>query len=95
MIDGISGGGGPVRGPWPSRSAATPAADSNEPARAVTRVTPVARSGPGGLVAELASAPPVDRGRVEALRSAIAEGRYKIDPTAIADAMLKLERGAR
>jgi flagellar biosynthesis anti-sigma factor FlgM len=44
-------------------------------------------------VAELAKAPPVDGARVAALREAIAQGRYVIDPGAIADAMLRLEGG--
>ncbi|MBU6166045.1 MAG: flagellar biosynthesis anti-sigma factor FlgM [Alphaproteobacteria bacterium] len=93
MIDGINGGGGPLRGPLAGRTAPTTAADPREPARAVQRTAPATRGGAGGLVAELASAPPVNRARIDALKAAIAGGRLPIDPTAIADAMIRLERG--
>ncbi len=93
MIDGISGGGGPVRGPLAGRTPATPAPDSTEPARPVARLGATARSGAGQLVAELASAPPVNQARVAELRAAIQGGRYPVDPDAIASAMLRLERG--
>ncbi len=93
MIDGISGGGGPVRGPFAGRNAVTPAAEAKEPTRPVQRINPTQRSGAGGLVAELASAPPVNAAKVEALRAQLAGGRYPVDPLAIADAMLRLERG--
>lgn len=92
MIDGISGGGGPVRRATVGRNTAT-AADSKEPARPVSRVTPAQRSGAGGLVAEMASAPPINGAKVEALKAQVAGGRYAVDPLAIADAMLRLERG--
>lgn len=43
-------------------------------------------------VADLAaSGPPVDSARIEAIRTAIAEGRYTIDPKAIADKMIALD----
>lgn len=42
----------------------------------------------GRLASEMAAAPPVDMARVAALREAIAEGRYKADPEAIAGAMI-------
>ncbi|OYQ25100.1 flagellar biosynthesis anti-sigma factor FlgM [Sandarakinorhabdus cyanobacteriorum] len=93
MIDGINGGGGPIRNPFTGRTSGPQAADAKEPARLVARLNPVARGGPGGLVAELASAPPVNRARVAELKAAIAGGRYPIDPQAIADAMIRLERG--
>lgn len=93
MIDGINGGGRPVRSAFASRTAGPQAADAQEPARPVARVAPTARSGAGGLVAELASAPPVNRARVDALKAAISGGQYRIDPQAIADAMIRLERG--
>jgi negative regulator of flagellin synthesis FlgM len=48
-----------------------------------------------GLVAELAKAPPVDAVRVASLKQAIADGRYRIDPDAIAAAMLRLESSRR
>lgn len=93
MIDGINGGGGPIRSPFAGRSSGPNAADAKEPARPVARLVPTARSGAGGLVAELASAPPVNRARVDALKAAIDAGQYRIDPQAIADAMIRLERG--
>jgi negative regulator of flagellin synthesis FlgM len=97
MIDGISGGG-PARGAPSPRAAGDgiSGVGGSDPARPTARVS--ALSGitgrpPGGLVAELAKAPPVDSTRVAALREAIAQGRYQIDPGAIADAMLRLEGG--
>jgi negative regulator of flagellin synthesis FlgM len=93
MIDGINGGGGSIRSPFASRSGGPTAAEAKEPARPVARLAPTARGQAGGLVAELASAPPVNRARVDELRAAISAGSYRIDPQAIAAAMLKLERG--
>jgi negative regulator of flagellin synthesis FlgM len=40
----------------------------------------------------LQSAPAVDVDRVQAVRDALASGRYEIDPYAIADKMLELDR---
>jgi negative regulator of flagellin synthesis FlgM len=93
MIDGINGGGGPIRSPFAGRSTGPQAADAREPARPVARLNPTQRSGAGGLVAQLASAPPVNQARVNELKAAISGGRYQIDPQAIADAMIRLERG--
>jgi len=39
----------------------------------------------------LETTPPVDSARIEALRQALAEGRYQIDPQAIAQRMLTLD----
>lgn len=39
--------------------------------------------------AEMAAGPPVDAGRVAALRLAIEAGSYRAEPMAIADAMLR------
>ena len=63
------------------------------------------RSGPAGdrveigsqtLVAEarrrIDETPAVDRSRVEALRTAIAEGRYEVRPERIAERLLAMER---
>lgn len=45
--------------------------------------------GPGGVVADLvALGPPVDGDKVSALREAIAQGRYRADPEAIAERMI-------
>lgn len=47
------------------------------------------KSAPTTIVAEiLAPGAPIDVDRVSALRQAIAEGRYAIDPQAIADRMI-------
>jgi negative regulator of flagellin synthesis FlgM len=51
-----------------------------------------ARVGAGAVVRDLAASPPVDAGRVAALRAAIADGSFRIDADAIAGAMLKLDR---
>ena len=40
----------------------------------------------------LASAPEIDRARVEQFRQSIAEGRYKLDSVHIADKLIALER---
>jgi negative regulator of flagellin synthesis FlgM len=43
----------------------------------------------GGVVADLvAMGPPVDSDKVSAIRQAIAEGRYSVDPEAIAERMI-------
>ncbi len=52
---------------------------------------PGADSSLSRIAAELAASPPVDSGKVERLRMAIADGSYKPDPMAIAGAMLALE----
>lgn len=40
---------------------------------------------------ELAARPAVDEARVEAVREALASGSYRIDPEAIASAMLRMD----
>ena len=65
--------------------AATPPADS-------VRLTGEA-TGLQALERELGEAPAsFDTARVDAVRAAIADGSYRIDPQAIADRMLSLER---
>ena len=50
------------------------------------------RPGVESSVFELVSSgPPVDAGKVAALRAAIAEGRYPIDPDRIAERMIALD----
>ena len=44
------------------------------------------------LEAALANAPEVDSARVEALRRAIAEGKYDVDSVHVADKLVALER---
>lgn len=97
MIDGINGGGGPVRSLITARNlpaAETSAADPGQPVRRIAAGTQVAgsRIAPRALVKELASAPPVNAARVAELRAALQAGRLPIDPDAIAGAMLKLDR---
>ena len=48
--------------------------------------------GASSTVAELASAgAPVDAGKIAAIRAAIAEGRYPVDPEKIAARMIELD----
>jgi negative regulator of flagellin synthesis FlgM len=92
MIDGIRNGS---ISPFVSRNAPareTAAADPSQPVRRVAE-TGAAKPGFGALVAELAKAPPVDSVRIASLKAAIADGSYRIDPDAIAGAMLRLDRG--
>jgi flagellar biosynthesis anti-sigma factor FlgM len=99
MIDGINGGGGPIRSPFTARNqpaGETVASDPGNPARRITPAAAVSGSiGNAGLIKELASAPPVNTARVTHLQAAIAAGRYPIDADAIAGAMLALDRGRR
>ena len=44
-----------------------------------------------GIVSDLARSPPIDSGKVERLKAAIANGTYTIDPDAIAARMIALE----
>jgi negative regulator of flagellin synthesis FlgM len=90
MIDGV-GKSGPgridlTRGA--GEGAAVPAA-ANAPARG--------RNGPvESAVFELVSAgPPVDGAKVAAIRAAIAEGRYPVDPDKIAARMIALDLPSR
>ncbi len=94
MIDGINRGG-PL-GPFtarnlPARLNGAGASDTTRPLRPVAEVGSAARG--RGLVAELSKAPPVNGVRVAQLQAEIAGGRFKIDPDAIAAAMLRLDRG--
>lgn len=51
-------------------------------------------AGLGGAVSDLvALGPPVDGDKVSALRQAIAEGRYRVDPEAIAERMIAADLG--
>lgn len=47
-----------------------------------------------GLVRDMAASPPVDIGRVQALRAQISAGTFAVDPARVADAMLGSLRGA-
>lgn len=54
----------------------------------LTASSPIAQFELKGLVADIASKPPVDAAKVSALRGAIASGSYRVDAARIADAML-------
>ena len=84
MINGI-GKGGTGRIDLP-RTGASQAAG----AAAVGGAQAHGRSGSAGSVASelVAMGPPVDGDKVSAIRQAIAEGRYAIDPDAIAERMI-------
>lgn len=91
MIDGIGRGGLPRQfqvSTLPGRvsiAGATTAAGDAAPARAAGTL--------GRIAKDMAAAPPVDAGRVAALKQAIAGGSYRVDPDRIAAAMLRLEGG--
>lgn len=57
-------------------------------AKAVGRNDPAAPNPAGDLAA---AGPPVDAGRVAAIRAAIADGSYTVDPDAIAGRMIDLD----
>lgn len=50
-----------------------------------------ATSNLGRITKDLAASPPVDAGKVELLRNAIASGNYRADPAKIAERMMTLE----
>jgi len=56
--------------------------------RAVERDAPAAPNPAGDLAA---AGPPIDTGRVAAIRAAIADGSYTVDPDAIAARMIDLD----
>lgn len=93
MMDGIRNSNLPTFAPARAGSAANPA----EPVRRTAPAGPVAGSlagtGAASLVADLAAAPPVDAVRVAAIKAGIEAGSFRIDPDAIAAAMLRLDRG--
>ncbi|MEY2883621.1 MAG: Anti-sigma-28 factor, FlgM [Pseudomonadota bacterium] len=91
MIDGIGRGGLPRNfqvSNLPGRvgvAGSAAAAGDAAPARAGGTL--------GRIAKDMAAAPPVDAGRVAALKQAIAGGSYRADPERIATAMLRLEGG--
>jgi negative regulator of flagellin synthesis FlgM len=85
MIDGIgkSGAGRIELTRSPAGQAAAAAAPAGSP-DASGRSASL-----GSMVSDLvALGPPVETDKVSALRQAIAEGRYRVDPDAIADRMI-------
>lgn len=93
MMDPVSGGAKPITDLLKATSSA-----ETQKARAATpkpelRSMPMPEAGVGGLVREMAEAPPVDLGKVESLRAQIASGAYKVEPDKIAAAMIRAEKG--
>jgi negative regulator of flagellin synthesis FlgM len=86
MINGIGSTG-------PSGLGATTVQRNAQPARVENvQGEPGAEQATLNPAAELAAAgPPVDAEKVAAIRAAIAEGRYPIDPQAIAAKMIELD----
>ena len=88
MIDNIG------RGALPRATVPTASRPGVQPGT----LTPTAKSLPepvtamGRIAKDLATSPPVDAGRVAALRQAIQSGSYRIDPDRIAERMIALER---
>ena len=90
MIDGIgkSGAGRIELARSPAGQAAAAAAPAGSPDASGRS------AGLGGLVSDLVSlGAPVDTDKVSALRQAIAEGRYRVDPDAIAERMIAADLG--
>lgn len=93
MIDGI----GRNAAAWMAASTSSSAGARSVGADAAPAVAGKSAATPkfGALVREMAASPPVDTARVMALRTAIANGSYAIDPEAIAARMLAFDRGGR
>ncbi len=89
MIKGV--GLGPTSRIEPVRSKA-----AEQGGAAPADVSPKPRaSAETALSQMLADGPPVDGDRVAELRAKIAEGRYVVDPRAIADRMIALDLGPK
>jgi negative regulator of flagellin synthesis FlgM len=86
MINGISPPGTPATPPIKS-GAVTRGAPVGD-AKAVLRDEAAAPSPAADLAA---AGPPVDSAKVAAIRAGIADGSYKVDPEAIAAAMIALD----
>lgn len=83
--------------PVNTRATTGPAGDDKTPAVEATASTDSLRltgeaSGLQVLQRELSAAPAVDSKRVEAVRQALQDGSYKIDPEAIASRMIDLDQ---
>ena len=91
MIEGVSKGGpGRVNNLRDTVAAGPPAAAVGD---ASVRGRPAAvQSQVLDLVAE---GPPIDQAKIEAIRTAIAAGRYPVDPDRIAERMIALDRPRR
>jgi negative regulator of flagellin synthesis FlgM len=92
MINGI--------GPTGPGRVDAPRSDSVQRGAATAKVVPIKGDTVEGTslspAADLAaSGPPIDAEKVAAIRAAIAEGRYPIDPKAIAEKMIELDLPAK
>jgi len=78
-----------------SRSDSNTVASANRPHKAVEEDTASLsfdRTSVGSLISQAMAAPDVRQEKIDALRQAISNGQYKLEPDKIADAMLP-ERG--
>ena len=73
--------------PGSARSAAT----AVSPALTTRGPEPLSLSPTAHAARDMAALPPIDAGKVAALKSQIAAGSYTIDPGRIADAMIALD----
>ena len=92
-IDGVSGQRPPAANPSQSARAERGEADrSSAPASTSEQLSLTSSA---QLLKELseavAASPEVDKGRIEAIRQAIADGSYDVDAQRIADKLLRLE----
>ena len=100
MVEGLKGGmipQRPVEGRSPTDRSQVVSVDG-APRAGADRSGPGARAAADGialkgLVRDLARTPPVDAARVADLRAAISAGRYPLDSAAVADAMIRSQRG--
>jgi len=91
MIDGI-GKSGPARIDL-NRSTVGAASQAGRVGDSSARSEAV---GAGATVADIVAAgPPVDSAKVAAIRAAILEGRYPVDPVKIAERMLDIDLPSR
>lgn len=93
MIDGI-GRNQPPQIFTPANTPATSAAAPDSPGGVVDNRVTASSLQLSGVARDLAAAAPVDAARVAALRLAIADGSYKVDPDAIAARMIAFDRGS-
>lgn len=77
-------------------TASKPSASADSPARPVEAVDSLRLTGEAtslqAMQRELSAAPAIDAGRVQAVRDALQNGSYKINPDAIASRMLELDQ---
>lgn len=91
MIDGIGRNQPPQFASAANGSLGGPA---NGPAALNSKRNSVQMPELSGVAREFATAPPVDTARVSALRLAIGNGSYAVDPEAVAARMIAFYRGS-